>query len=145
MDKPEKIFPQLLEVLDKSALIGIIIRQGHDLEQFWQKNEALRQERESLLKRIKELERAGKRPVAAFRIEEEKRKKEKKQAGSPKGHKGYYRQVSGPIDEQIQVPLPCCPTCQGKVTVGRALEQVVEELVIRPHRIQLTTYEGACE
>jgi len=145
MAKPERIFPPLLQALDKEALIGLLIRQGHELEQRWQQNEALGQERESLLKRIEELERAVKRPAAPFRIEEEKRKKEKEQAGSPKGHPGYYRQVSGRIDEQIEVKLSSCPPCQGEVKVGSALEQVVEELVIRPHRVKLTTYEGECE
>ena len=145
MEKPMMILPQLLADLDKQALIGIIIRQGNDLAQSWQENQTLRQERDALLKRLEELERAGKRPTAPFRIEEEKRKKDKKQAGSPKGHRGYYRQVSGPLSEQIQVELSCCPTCQGAVKVGRALKQVVEELVIGPHRVELTTYEGECE
>jgi len=145
MEKPEGIFPQLLQDLDKDALIGIIIGQGNELEQYWQQNEALGQERDALLKRIEELERASKRPTAPFRIEEEKRKKEKKQAGSPKGHPGYYRKVSGPLDEQIEVPLHSCPHCQGEVKVGRTIEQVVEELVIGPHRVKLTTYKGDFE
>jgi hypothetical protein len=113
MEKPEQILPQLLQDLDKEALIGIIIRQGNELEQRWQQNEALRQERDSLLKRIEELERVSKRPVAPFRIEEEKRKKEKKQAGSPKGHPGYYRKVSGPLDE------PGLLTSRGTVSFTR--------------------------
>jgi len=46
--------PQLLAALDKDALMGIIIRQGNDLKQGWQENEALKQERSDLLKRIEE-------------------------------------------------------------------------------------------
>jgi hypothetical protein len=52
MDRPEKILAQLLDDSDKEALISISIRQRNELQPGWQENEALKQEREALLKRI---------------------------------------------------------------------------------------------
>ena len=67
--------------------MGLLIGQGQELEQRWQEQEALRQEPESLRKGIEEW--ASQRPAVPFRMEEEKRKKEKSQAGWPKGHRRY--------------------------------------------------------
>ena len=80
--------------------------------------------------------------MAPFRIEDKKRKEDKKKAGAKKGHKGHYRQVSEPIDERTEVTLEGCPQCGKVVADVQAVRQVVEELVLRPHRIALTTYSG---
>jgi transposase len=137
MDQPALILPRVLADLDKASLIDLIIRQGGQLHELWQENEALKQ-------RIEELERAGQHAVAPFRIREEKRKQDKKQAGAPRGHVGHYRQVSGPLDERVEVPLPACPHCGGGLTQLKPVRQVIEELLIRPYRLALTTYEGQC-
>lgn len=125
------ILPEVFRDLDKEALIEIIIRQGEQIKE--------------LLEKVAELEKASKRQSAPFRIQDEKRKKIKKRAGAKAGHQGHYRRVSGPIDEQKQVPLPCCPQCSGPVTKVKAVKQVIEELVVQPHRLALTTYQGKCE
>ncbi len=141
MEKPQAILPHKLSELselDKSALIELIIRQNEQLQQLWQQNEALG-------KQVEELEKASKRPVAPFRIEDKERKSPKKRSGAPAGHQGHYRRVSGPIDEQVQVPLAACPHCQGPVSGLKPLQQVVEELVVRPFRVGLTTYQGHCQ
>lgn len=127
-----------LSELDKSALVELIIRQNQQLLELWQHNETLR-------KQVEELEKATKRPVAPFRIEDKERKQPKKRSGARAGHQGHYRKESGPIDEHIQVPLPVCPHCQGPVQAVKPLQQVIEELLIRPFRVSLTTHQGYCQ
>lgn len=134
----ETILPQVLQELDKDSLIGIIIKQGQRIEE-------LTEREKELLRQLAELEKAGKRQAAPFRIEDKKRKADKKKAGAKKGHKGHYRQVSGPIDERAEVSLEGCPQCGKAVFDVKAVKQVVEELVLRPHRIALTTYQGKCK
>lgn len=131
------ILPQVLQELDKDALIGIIINQGQQIEE-------LTERQKELLRQLAELEKASKRQAAPFRIEDEKRKQDKRKAGAKKGHKGHYRKVSGSIDERQEVALPGCPKCGKAVTDMKPVEQVVEELVVRPHRVALTTYKGKC-
>lgn len=130
--------PQVLQELDKDTLIGIIIKQGQRIEE-------LTEREKELLRQLTELEKAGKRQAAPFRIEDEKRKQDKKKAGAKRGHKGHYRQASGPIDEHQEVALEGCPKCGKAVTDVQPVNQVVEELVVRPHRVALTTYQGKCK
>jgi hypothetical protein len=145
MDKPQAMLPQVLSELDKAALIELIIQQGERLQELWQHNEDLQQQNEALRKQLEELEKAAKRPVAPFRIADKDRKGHKKRSGAAVGHQGYYRQVSGPIDEQVEVKLEACPHCQGAVSGVKPLRQVIEELLVRPWRVSLTTYEGHCQ
>lgn len=120
----------MLSDLDKEKLIEIIIDQSQQLG--------------SLLDKIEQLEKASKRQAAPFRVKESKRKPHKKRAGAKKGHQGHYRQVSGPIDEYKEMPLPCCPQCSGPVSGLKPVRQVIEELTLRPYRLALTTYKGKC-
>jgi hypothetical protein len=141
MEKPQAIFPQQLSELselDKSALVELILEQNRQLLELWRHNESLRQQ-------VEELEKATKRPVAPFRIPDKDRKQDKKRSGAPAGHQGHYRKVSGLIDQHVQVPLVACPHCQGPVSGVEPLEQVIEELVIRPFRVSLTTHQGHCQ
>lgn len=138
MGKATEILPQVLADMDKESLIEIIIRQGGELQD-------LRQQREELQKRIEQLERANKRPAAPFRIEDKKRKDKKKKAGARKGHSGHYRKLSGKIDAHQEVLLSDCPSCGGKVADSKPVKQIIEELVLRPFRLELTTYQGKCE
>lgn len=138
MDKSREILPQVLQDLDKQALIEIIIRQGGELKDLWQQNEELQ-------KKIDELEKGSKRPVAPFRIEDKKRKEDKKKSGAKKGHKGHYRKVSGKVDTHKEVPLKVCPDCGGLVLAVKPVKQVIEELLLQPYRMALTTYKGKCD
>lgn len=124
------ILSKSLEDLDKESLIKIIIDQAKLIEELQQ--------------RIEELEKSAKRPAAPFRIEEKKRKQQKKKAGARKGHKGHFREVSGPIDAREEVKLSNCPKCGGKVANSKPVKQVIEELVLRPYRMELLTYKGQC-
>lgn len=137
MENPTEILSQVLQDLDKQSLIDIIIRQGGELQDLWQ-------EKEELEKKIEELERSHKRPAAPFRIEDKKRKENKKKAGAKKGHTGHYRKVNGKINAHQEVALSACPDCGGQVSETKAVKQVIEELVLRPYRLQLTTYKGKC-
>lgn len=138
MPSNETILPQVLQELDKDTLIGIIIKQGQRIEE-------LTEREKELLRQLTELEKAGKRQAAPFRIEDEKRKKNKRKAGAKKGHRGHYRQVSGPIDKRAEVALEGCPECGGEVSDVKPVKQVIEELVVRPCRVALTTYRGKCK
>lgn len=138
MARSTTILPQVLQELDKDSLIGIIITQSQRIEE-------LTEREKELLRQNAELEKAGKRQAAPFRIEDKKRKQEKRKSGARKGHKGHYRQVSGPIDERQEVILSGCPQCGGHIDDVKAVNQVVEELVVRPHRVALTTYTGKCK
>jgi transposase len=98
-----------------------------------------------LEQRIEELERAAHRQGAPFRIEEGKKKQEKKRPGSKEGHKGSYRSLPKSIDETIEVKLDSCPNCGNKIEHLRAIEQYIEELPeIRPKVYKLITWAGKC-
>ncbi len=137
MDKPVTILPGVLADMDKARLIDLLLQQGEVLQLLWQENEALK-------KQLADLESASLRPAAPFRIEESKRTAHPKPAGAKKGHQGYYRQVSGPIDEVVEVALPACPHCGQGLQDCHPVRQVIEELLIRPYRLALTTYQGHC-
>jgi transposase len=133
-----------LEDLDKGSLIKIIIDQAKLIEELKKQTKDLENKIKELENKIEELERSAKRPAAPFRIEDSKRKKEKKKAGARKGHKGHFRAVSGPIDVRKEVKLSSCPKCGGKVAKSKPVKQVIEELVLRPYRMELLTYKGQC-
>lgn len=126
-----------LQEFDKETLIEIILGQA----------ERLKKQRElidKLSQRIEELEQASRRPAAPFRIAEEKRKKDKKKPGAKQGHQGHFRQLSGPVDERTEVDLPCCPHCSGAIRDKKPVKQHIEELILQPYRVELTTYKGQC-
>jgi transposase len=137
VEDKETTYRKALEDLDKESLIKIILDQSKLIEELQKQNQELQ-------KRIEELERASKRQAAPFRIEEDKKKLEKKRSGAKKGHKGHYRTPSGPIDAREEVKLECCPKCNGSVKEQKPVRQVVEELVVKPYRLELITYKGKC-
>lgn len=105
----------------------------------------LRAEVGRLQQRVAELEEQNRPPSAPFRRREEQRKTNPKAPGRAPGHPGSYRRVPEMVDEEIEVPLPCCPHCSGALEKLTALEQWIEELPpVRPHVTHLTTYEGYC-
>jgi hypothetical protein len=137
VEKSTQILPEVLASLDKASLIELLVQQGQLLQ-------ALKEENEQLRKRLEELEGENKRQAAPFRLEESKRKTSPKKAGAKVGHQGYYRKVSGIIDEKVEVPLEACPACGKAVSNIKPVRQVIEELLIRPYRLALTTYRGHC-
>lgn len=100
-----------------------------------------------LQERIAELERCGKRQAAPFRREERKKipPDEQRRPGRKPGHRGVYRRIPDEIDQEIEVPLACCPSCRGPVVDHRPLVQYIEELPpMRPVVTRLVTWEGKC-
>lgn len=122
--------------------------------ELWELVGQLRQEIRRLQERIAALEeelaeakRKGARQAAPFRRPERLKKpeSEKKPPGQKPGHEGHYRQAPAEVDETLEVPLPCCPHCQGELTDVHRLDQVVEELPeFRPRRYRIITHEGVC-
>jgi transposase len=107
--------------------------------------EELQREIKQLHERLEQVEREAHRQAAPFRRPEEKRKKDKGKPGRPKGHAPAYRPPPPQVDEEADVPLACCPHCQGPVHHVRAVEQIIEDLPpVRVHRLRLVTYRGHC-
>ena len=77
----------------------------------------LEQENEELKRRNDQLERENSRQAAPFRREESRKipPEQQKRPGRKPGHRGAYRQRPPQIDEEIEVPLPCCPDCGGRL------------------------------
>lgn len=96
---------------------------------------------------LDEAKRTAARQAAPFRRREKLKRPdgEKKKPGRKPGHPGSYREPPREVDETVEVPLPCCPHCQGELEDVRRLEQFVEELpVVRPRRYKIITHEGVC-
>lgn len=104
-------------------------------------------ENRELRERAEEVERLAARQAAPFRRREEKkvRPEDRKTCGRKQGHKGARREAPEAIDERIEVGLPACPHCGGKLEEVEAVKQTIEELPrIRPRVIELVTYRGVC-
>ena len=98
-----------------------------------------------LQQRVAELEEENRPPSAPFRRREDERSTSPKKPGRPPGHPGSCRRVPTHIDEQIEVPLPCCPHCAGPLEGVQRLVQYLEEIPeVRPRVTKLTTYEAQC-
>ena len=123
----------ILEQLDKTALITVIIKQAEIIK--------------DLHKRIEELERSSQRQAAPFRIAEKKRKPNPKPPGRKKGHKASYRSIPKKIDEQIEVPLPSrCSHCgTDSLMAGEAIKHYIEEIPKVGTKVyELTTWKAIC-
>jgi transposase len=106
---------------------------------------ALRAQIGQLQARVAELEEQNRPPSAPFRRRQEERSAAPKKPGRPPGHPGSCRPVPEVIDEDIEVPLPCCPECSGALEMVTPIEQFIEELpAVRPHVTRLRTFEGHC-
>jgi len=105
----------------------------------------LRAEIGRLQARVAELEEQNRPPSAPFRRREEERQAAPKKPGRAPGHPGSCRRVPERVDENIEVPLPCCPDCAGALEMIAPVEQFIEELpAVRPYVTRLRTYEGHC-
>jgi transposase len=104
-------------------------------------------ENKAMRDQLDEAQRQAARQAAPFRRRDAKKVPEdrRKRPGRPKGHPGTYRAVPTQVDEQIDVPLPCCPQCGGAVAGVEPIEQFIEEIpVVRPRVTHLVTYRGEC-
>jgi transposase len=137
-EKEKNTLRQALGSLEKSELIEFLLKQAEQLE-------ILKKEVERLGTALDKSLRSEKRQAAPFGRISKSDTKQSKSPGRKKGHKGYYRQVSGSINEQIEVPLEACPHCRGQVDHLVPLDQIIEEIpVVQLRIIQLRTWQGQC-
>jgi hypothetical protein len=95
---------------------------------------------------LEELQRQAHRQAAPFRRPESQRNPHPARPGRKAGHRGSYRPKPDQVDEQIRVPLHCCPLCQEPVSQKRSLTQYIEEIPeVRPRVTELITEAGWCE
>jgi hypothetical protein len=118
------------------------------IEELLAENSGLRQQLAEAQARIEELERAAARQAAPFRREESHKvpPEERKRPGRKPGHEGVYRRRPRQVDEVVEVPLPACPQCGGKLEDRKPLVQFIEEIPpLRPHVTRLTTWSACCK
>lgn len=141
MSKEKNIRQALKDYKDNPEfLIDIIVKQAEQIDQLLKQVEELKKE-------LEVERRKNKRQAAPFGLPEEKRKQVKKRPGRKKGHKGSYRQPSGPIEDQQEVELPgCCPHCgSDDIDPIDSYQQIIEELPeLKPRVIELTLHRGCC-
>jgi hypothetical protein len=96
-----------------------------------------------LEQRVEQLQMQAHRQAAPFRRPDKQRNRCPGRPGRKGGHRGCWRPQPDHIDDQIHVPLDCCPCCGGAVCDKQPLTQYIEEIPeVRPRVTQLTT-EGA--
>lgn len=118
-----------------------------ELGQALHRGNRLSDEVAQLKRRLEELEREAARQAAPFRRREKKKvdPAKKKRPGRKPGHAGAFRKVPSQIDQEIEVPLPCCPCCSGAVENLAPLAQYIEEIPpVRPHVTRLVTWSAEC-
>ena len=102
----------------------------------------LADENSQLKKRLEELEREAARQAAPFR--RRKRKKvdpsKKKRPGRKPGHAGARRNVPDHVDDNVELPLTCCPHCRGDVQNRNGLSMDFVEFLAR--RLPLAVQSG---
>ncbi|HEU0067677.1 MAG TPA: IS66 family transposase [Nitrospiraceae bacterium] len=107
----------------------------------------LTQENQQLKLRLQELERVAARQAAPFRRRPQKKvdPAHQQRPGQKPGHPGTCRQVPEHVDEDLEVPLLCCPRCGGQVENRAPLLQYIEEIpALQPHVTRLVTWSGTC-
>lgn len=139
MTQEEKnILRQKLESLEKSELIEILLHQAEQID-------LLKKEVKRLGEALERSLRSEKRQAAPFGRKVKSDDKPAKKPGRKKGHKGHYRQASGPITEVVEVPLEGCPRCGESLDQLRPLDQIIEEIpAVALRIIQLRTWQGQC-
>lgn len=141
-------YDELAELVRSQA--ETIRQQAETIRELTELNRRQAEEIAALRRRVSDLEeqlRSAHRQTAPFRRREKLKKPDgqKKKPGRAKGHPASYRPQPVVIDEQVEVPLPECPHCQGELGEVRKREQFIEELPpIRPRCVKVTTWTGVC-
>jgi transposase len=97
--------------------------------------------------RCEELQRAAHRQATPFRRPDKKRKppEQHRRVGRPPGHRPDWRRPPDHVEQEVRVPLDCCPHCGDALTAVTPCEQFIEDLQpMRPHVTRLVTYVGRC-
>jgi transposase len=133
--------------LELARLLGKVRRLQAENERLQSENQQLREQLGRLQHQVAELERTAARQAAPFRREEQKKisAAERKRPGRKPGHRGFCRAIPSHVDREVEVPLDCCPRCQGAVSDRAPRVQWIEELPPqRPVVTRLTTWEAKC-
>jgi transposase len=133
-------------------LIEIILQQSRQIEQMLQRIEDLEKQvrdlndrNNTLSSKLEQMEKAAARQAAPFRIDEKHRSANPNKPGRKPGHPGAWRKIPDYVDEEIVVPLSCCPHCQRDPGPRQEVVQYIEELPeVRPRVIKLVTQEAEC-
>ena len=117
------------------------------LQQALSRADQLAAENERLTQRLEELEREAARQAAPYRRRQGKKidPAKKKRPGRKAGHQGASRAIPDHVDQDVEVPLDCCPHCRGEVTDRVSLTQYIEEIPpVQPHVTRLLTWSAQC-
>ena len=104
-------------------------------------------ENKQLREQLEHARKEAARSAAPFRRRDAKKipLDQQKRPGRPAGHPGLNRPIPNSIDDEVDVPLTCCPHCQGAVDHSHSHIQYIEEIpVVRPRVTKLTTHSGTC-
>ena len=110
-------------------------------------NARLTAENKQLRDQLELAKKAAARSAAPFRRRDSKKipKDQHKKPGRPVGHPGVNRPIPDVIDEVVDVPLTCCPHCQGSIHDCQINTQYIEEIPpVKPRVTKLTTHSGTC-
>lgn len=132
---------------DERASALEIARLRQELAAAVEKIAALERELAEMRSALADAQRANARQAAPFRREEKKKvpAEQQKKPGRKPGHPGAYRQIPDVVDQEVEVPLWCCPHCQGQVTDRAPLVQWIEEIPpLRPVVTRLVTWQAHC-
>ena len=66
--------------------------------------------------------------AAPFRTEATERSSAPSRPGRKGRHKASYRPGPEQVDTHVDVPVACCPACEGPVSDVRPIRQVIEEI-----------------
>ncbi|MBX3440270.1 MAG: IS66 family transposase [Planctomycetaceae bacterium] len=124
-------------------LAELVQQQAAEIERLQGQVRTLQSRLEDLAQQLREAH----RQTAPFRRRDSLKTPDaqKKKPGRPVGHPGACRPRPEVIDQEVEVPLPECPHCQGAVTGVQKREQFVEEIPpIRPVCVKVTTWTGTC-
>ena len=107
----------------------------------------LTEENRRFKERIEKLERTAACQAAPFRRRDCKKvdPNKKKRPGRKPGHAGVCRSTPEEVDQEVEVPLGCCPDCGGAVENRAPLVQFIGEIPpVRSHVTRLVTWSGEC-
>lgn len=125
-------------------LEGQVAERDRQLRELEKQIGELREENRRLKEQLARAERAAHVQAAPFRRPREKRQSAPRKPGRPKGHPAAFRPAPEQVDEEVTAPLEQCPQCGGPVEQVRPVTQIIEDIRVCVHRVQLTTHTGHC-
>lgn len=130
-----------------ATLRALVTQQQARIDNLAAANQALAAENQALRDQLEQAQNAAAPQAAPFRRRAAQKVPEdqKKRPGRPSGHPGSCRDVPPVIDETVEEPLTCCPSCGGPVADLEPVEQFLEDIPpTRPRVTRIVTYTGRC-